>query len=63
MEKNEVNFKNMEVCKALTNSLAYLLHEKADEKDIAHINGVFESHGLDMKFEMSGADNDGKTNS
>lgn len=59
----KIKFKDMNVCKALTESLAYMLHEKADEKDVAHINGVFESHGLDMKFEMSGVDNDGQPNS
>lgn len=54
MAKIEVDFKNMKVCKALTESLAYLLHENADEKDVAHINGVFESYGLDMEFGIYG---------
>lgn len=59
----ELDLKNTEVFKALTESLAYMLQENADEKDIAHINGVFESYGLGGRFEMKGVVNDGKTNS
>ncbi|PID16859.1 hypothetical protein CSV63_02930 [Sporosarcina sp. P34] len=52
MAKMAIDIENTKTFKAITESLAYLVNEKADEKDIAHINGVFERLGVDMEFEM-----------
>lgn len=54
MAKMAIDIENTKTFKAIIESFAYLLNEKADEKDIAHINGVFESYGLDMEFGICG---------
>lgn len=58
-----IDFKNMDVATALVGSLVYLMNEKANEEDIAHINGIFKSHGLDMEFEIKEVNQDGQPNS